>query len=104
MLLHLLMTHTLPCLSMQAARSCPEYPVRNYTLELQNLSQGSRHFSLMAQVADGSNIATQATLQENSRYSFHVIVMNDVGRTSSREIQLSKYVFRIVLECSVVSE
>ena len=45
----------------------------------------------LEETRDGVFILEGRELKENSQYSFHVIVSNDVGVVQSTPVQISKY-------------
>ena len=47
----------------------------------------------LEETSDGVFMLEERELEENSQYSFHVIVSNDVGVVQSTSVQISKYSF-----------
>ena len=47
----------------------------------------------MISLEETSDGAFERELEENSQYSFHVMVSNDVGVIQSTPVQISKYVY-----------
>ena len=44
----------------------------------------------------GVSLLGERELKENSQYSFHVVVTNDVGKVQSTPVQISKYTSLII--------
>ena len=45
----------------------------------------------LEETSDGVFMLEERVLKENSQYSFHVMVSNDVGPIQSTPVQISKY-------------
>ena len=70
------------------ATSCPDYPVTSHTLVLLETSTGDMEMISLEETSDG---VFERELEENSQYSFHVMVSNEVGVIQSTPVQISKY-------------
>ena len=75
----------------QGATSCPDYPVTNHTLVLLETSTGDMEMISLEETSDGVFMLDERELEENSQYSFHVMVSNDVGVIQSTPVQICKY-------------
>ena len=47
----------------------------------------------LEETSDGVFMLAERELEENSQYSFHVMVSNDVGVVQSTPVQISKYAY-----------
>ena len=45
----------------------------------------------LEETSDGAFMLEERELEENSQYSFHVVVTNDLGTIQSTPVQISKY-------------
>lgn len=55
---------------------------------LDNILEGSRNLSEAQE--DGAFLVVERTLEENSRYSFYIMVTNEVGVVESTPIQIGE--------------
>ena len=72
---------------LQGATSCPDYPVKNHTLVLIE-SGTSMEMIKMEETSDGVFLLEEKYVNENSMYSYHVLVMQDAETVQSTKVQI----------------
>ena len=74
---------------VQVTTLCPELPVMNYTLILED-SEGNRMESSSVTV-NNKIVTIEILLMENSLYSYYIRATNGLGSNTSTAVDISKY-------------
>ena len=72
----------------QGATSCPDYPVINYTLVLIEASTRDMEMLTLEETSDGVFLLDERYVEYNSRYSYYVLVIHDLGTVQSTPVQI----------------
>ena len=76
---------------LQPANYCEQYPVVNYTLEVESLESPAQPQTLQFPAEWTESPLTVDNLEEDVIYSFRVIAHNSVGNVSSKAIEVCEF-------------
>ena len=70
----------------QGATYCPDYPVINHTLVL--LDSSTQSLEIITLEGHGVFLLEEIYLEDNSLYSYHVLVIQNIGTVQSTPVQI----------------
>ena len=84
----------------QGATSCPDNPVANHTLVLIESSTSDTEMIVLEETSDEVFMLEERYVEENSLYSYHVLVIHDIGTEQSTPVQIGMYIaIKMAIEC-----
>ena len=79
------------CVYMQGATSCPDYPVTNHTLVLIESGTSDMEMITLEETSDEVFLLEEIYVEENSMYTYYVLVIHDIGTVQSTPVQIGMH-------------